>query len=698
MRGLRRHRWVVIALAYTAVVIAGNLAVGRHQSLTGLLAITPVLVSFEWGWPATAAWSLMPLVVAGTDLFGYNQEPSQVMLYRLGAVAVGTALGLYASVDRVRVETALNAKRAHQQAQRQAEAQAAEDRRRHAAAAALADAVGTEEVLAAIFTHAIGAVGGNSIGVWLLDAGGEYIRFGGGAGYVPGSPEAVALVPTGSDLPAAIVLREGRAVTYRSREERDRRWPALAGLATNVEAMAILPLRARGRVFGCLSIGFADQRALTDQDLTALMVVGEECALALDRAVLLDAERQARRTLEFLADGTALMVSSLEADEILQRLVRLAVPRLAEWCAVYVAEEGRFRRAALAVAGHPEASDLLAAADDEMAVDVESAIAGAYRDGTIQVIPDVASVLGRRTGGYPAVTRALLDQAGVRSAVAVPIVAGGQTIGAMTVGYAGDGATHRNDFALLGLAGRAGIALDNARRYRIQLDVAQTLTAALLPDSLPGGDRLAFAARYVPASGGVAGDWYEAAPLPDGTIVFGVGDAAGHGLAAASTMAQLRNGARALAMADMSPAQILGYLSRLVDTSPSKIATAIYGRIDPVTGRGAWASAGHPPPLLVTPAGGAEFLLVDTMALGVVDDPGYVDVPLALAAGSTLVLVSDGVIERRRQTLDVGLAALGGAVARLAGATTEEMADALAEEFCTEPMDDCCLLIVRYRG
>jgi GAF domain-containing protein len=689
---------VVIALAYTAVVIIGNLAVGRHQSLTGLLAITPVLVSFEWEWRATAAWSLLPLVVAGTDLFGYNQEPSQVMFYRLGAVAVGTALGLYASVDRVRVEAALAARRAHEDAQRQAETQAAEEHRRHAAAAALADAVGTEEVLGAIFTHAIGAVGGNSIGVWLLDPNGEYIRFGGGAGYVPGSPEAVASVPTGSDLPAAIVVREGRTVTYRSRQERDRRWPALAALATNVDAMAILPLRARGRVFGCLSIGFADQREFTDLELTALLIVSEECALALDRAVLLDAERQARRTLEFLAEGTALMVSSLEADEILQHLVRLAVPRLAEWCAVYVAENERFRRAALAVAGHPEASDVLAGGDEEIGFDVESAIAAAYRDGTIQVIPDVARVLGSHSGRYGVATRALLDQAGVRSAVAVPIVAGGKTIGAMTVGYAGDGAEHRNDFALLGLAGRAGIALDNARRYRIQLDVAQTLTAALLPDSLPGSDSLMFAARYIPASGGVAGDWYEAEPLSDGTILFGVGDAAGHGLAAASTMAQLRNGARALAMADMSPAQILGYLSRLVDDSPSKIATAIYGRIDPTTGRGFWSSAGHPPPLLTTAAGGTEFLDSATMALGVVDDPSYVDVPLVLAPGSTLVLVSDGVIERRDQSLDVGMAALRAAVARTSGRTPDEMADALAEEFCTEPMDDCCVLIVRYRG
>jgi serine phosphatase RsbU (regulator of sigma subunit) len=292
----------------------------------------------------------------------------------------------------------------------------------------------------------------------------------------------------------------------------------------------------------------------------------------------------------------------------------------------------------------------------------------------------------------------VLREVGVKSGLAVPIMAAGTTIGSMAVGYADDGAGRRDNFALVGLASRAGIALDNARRYRQQLDVAETLTAALLPSRLPDIPTLSLAARYIPASGGVCGDWYEAERLADGTALLGIGDASGHGLAAASTMAELRNGARSLAIAGMSPAAILCCLSKLMDRSASKIATAIYARIHPCTGTGVWASAGHPPPLVLTAGGEVDFLENKGLALGVVDDPRYVDVPIALASGTTLVMVSDGVIERRGADLDHGLCALRQAVKRLANCDPEEMADQLVEEFCGQPLDDCCVLIARYNG
>ena len=134
--------------------------------------------------------------------------------------------------------------------------------------------------------------------------------------------------------------------------------------------------------------------------------VADQCALALDRARLFDAEHAARATLEFLAEATRLMVSSLDPDEVLRRLVELAVPQLGDWCAVMVEDEGVLRLAALRVAGRPEI-DEKAVPDNPVPVDADDPSAHAFTTGEVQIVPEVPADALDKAFGDPLLAGAL---------------------------------------------------------------------------------------------------------------------------------------------------------------------------------------------------------------------------------------------------------------------------------------------------
>ena len=187
----------------------------------------------------------------------------------------------------------------------------------------------------------------------------------------------------------------------------------------------------------------------------------------------------------------------------------------------------------------------------------------------------------------------------------MPVKLRGKPIGAIGLTFLGSGrkVTAQVAEALSGLADRAAIAFDQARHWSAQQKLVQTLMTALLPEEpqpIPG---MAFAARYRPSGDEVAGDWWEVQPMPDGTVLIGLGDAAGHGLPAVSRMSELRHGARALAAIEASPSVLLADLNRLLGHPDAGFATAVYGRLSPSTGELCWASAGHLPPLHVSAQG-----------------------------------------------------------------------------------------------
>ncbi|MFG2495836.1 PP2C family protein-serine/threonine phosphatase [Streptomyces caniferus] len=239
------------------------------------------------------------------------------------------------------------------------------------------------------------------------------------------------------------------------------------------------------------------------------------------------------------------------------------------------------------------------------------------------------------------------------------------------------------------------------RSHAREREVVLALQEAMLPAPGPAGHHRA-AVRYRPAVGAlnVCGDWYDLADLPGDRMAVAVGDVVGHGLAAACVMGQLRSALSAAIRVVGGPAralEVLGIYARSVDGAES--TTAVQAVIDWTTHTIAYSSAGHPPPALLHPDGTVELLDGATdPPLGA--RPEHVDRPEAHAAftdDAVLVLYTDGLIERRHEDIDVGLARLAEGLTRHQGAGAEALADALLAELLPPggATDDAALVIIR---
>ncbi|KOG47986.1 PP2C family protein-serine/threonine phosphatase [Streptomyces decoyicus] len=243
---------------------------------------------------------------------------------------------------------------------------------------------------------------------------------------------------------------------------------------------------------------------------------------------------------------------------------------------------------------------------------------------------------------------------------------------------------------------------ERLRRARVrEREVVLALQEAMLPAPGPVGHHRA-AVRYRPAVGAlnVCGDWYDLADLPGDRMAVAVGDVVGHGLAAACVMGQLRSALSAAARVADGPAralEVLGIYARSVDGAES--TTAVQAVIDWSTHTLSYSSAGHPPPALLHPDGTVELLDRATdPPLGA--RPEHVDRPeaqVAFADDAVLVLYTDGLIERRHEDIDVGLARLAEALTRHRGADAETLADALLADLLPPggATDDAALVIIR---
>lgn len=497
-------------------------------------------------------------------------------------------------------------------------------------------------------------------------------------------------------VPAAEVARTGRPVLLRSLREINERYPALDGHFPTDRSIHVLPVAAAGELFGVLALSFVGGEMPEDAQLAFSESLAATLASALQRSQLAVRDEEGRRALAFLTDATQIMISAPHPSQVVERLVQHAVPALADWCSVYLADGGCLRRVAVAIDGFPGlAAQLKSAPPLELHLDVPHV--RAYLTGKPQL---VAGGMGRLVQTlYPGVDLAGLGgDPGHGTGMCVPIRVREERIGVIAMAFLGSGRaiTAQVTQTLAQLGARAALALDNAQGRDAQQRMVQGLVAALLPSQPPRVDGLEFAARYLPAGGDVAGDWWEADTMPDGTILVGLGDAAGHGMAAMTQMCELRHGARALAAVEASPSALLADLNRRLAAIDAGFATAFYSRLDPATGALRWASAGHVPPLLARADGTVSVLNRRGGApLGTPDVPPGPDTPLTLEPGDTLVLYSDGVIERRYENLDVGLDRLVATVAAHAGGSPDRLADAIVVEHCVARVDDCCLLVVR---
>jgi anti-sigma regulatory factor (Ser/Thr protein kinase) len=243
------------------------------------------------------------------------------------------------------------------------------------------------------------------------------------------------------------------------------------------------------------------------------------------------------------------------------------------------------------------------------------------------------------------------------------------------------------------------LAAQLSRLYDREHQVAETLQRSFLPQRLPTVDGTTIAARYVAGSGetAVGGDWYDAVPAPDGSVVLVIGDVEGSGVAAAAAMSQLRNSLRAFLFEGVPPAEALRRLSRLVERSgEERFATVLCVALRPEDGELSYARAGHLPALIVGADRTTTYLdQALSPPTGIDENASVVEVGAVLEPGSTLILYTDGLVERRDASIDDGLHRLAKAAAT-EGEEPGDLVDRLVDELGgVELQDDIAILAVR---
>jgi serine phosphatase RsbU (regulator of sigma subunit)/anti-sigma regulatory factor (Ser/Thr protein kinase)/PAS domain-containing protein len=283
----------------------------------------------------------------------------------------------------------------------------------------------------------------------------------------------------------------------------------------------------------------------------------------------------------------------------------------------------------------------------------------------------------------------------------VPLVSHGRSIGAMALSFGEVRELDAEERALaVTLAEQCAQALERARLHQREHDVALTLQHSMLPSELPEVPGLRLTGRYRAAveSLEVGGDWYDVLALPDGRVGLAVGDVVGRGLRAATTMGQLRSALAALALSVRSPAQVLDDLELFVrQVDGARLGTVVYCVLDPAAGTLRYACAGHPPPLVLHPDGTTVYLQGGRSPLLCALPPQLLrrrpEGEHVLAPGDTLLLYSDGLVERRRESLDVGLRRLATLAADYAAADDDMWCERLVDDMLAGSGDDDVALL-----
>ncbi|HEU0025346.1 MAG TPA: SpoIIE family protein phosphatase [Thermoleophilaceae bacterium] len=291
-----------------------------------------------------------------------------------------------------------------------------------------------------------------------------------------------------------------------------------------------------------------------------------------------------------------------------------------------------------------------------------------------------------------------LREKGVKSLLGVPLIVEGTVLGVLHVGSLRERVFTDDDVGLLQRAGdRAALAISGRMTDRDR-DLVAALQRSLIP-RLPEVPGMSLEGRYLPAaSARLGGDWYDAFPLPGGRLGMAIGDVSGRGFHAAALMGQLRSALRAYGMDRVPPGDVVERLSALLrQLEPGRNATLLYLLLDPQEGSLQIAGAGHPPPLVIEGDGTCSYLeLPGSVPLGAVRYASYEEVDARLEPGSTIVLYTDGWVERPGEPLDVGLERLRSVVCD-AGHDPDELCRVITEALLPSgaTRDDAALLVAR---
>jgi GAF domain-containing protein len=531
-----------------------------------------------------------------------------------------------------------------------------------------------DEVVEAAVKHLADAIGAAVTTLMLRD--GDELVLVGGHGLQDGVAERWHRFPIEHRNPASEAAREARPVLVNDRDEIAARYPDMVADTPDGRSVVGLPLGTTGAPVGVAGLTFEDAWLPGPGELDLLMTFAEACGQAIRRVrARTDAEERASQ-LEFLADVSAELARSLDYRSTLAQVANLIVPVLADWCAVDILERGELTTLAVA---HSDPAKVAWAWELQRRYPPDrsspTGVRNVVRTGRSELyesITDEMLVAAARDEEHLRLCREL----DLRSAIVVPLNVHDRTFGAITLIRAErDRRYGPADLAMAeDLGRRAATAIENAQLHSATSDVARELQRAVLPadlDTIPGW-RVAAYSQPGDASG-VGGDFYDAVPLPDGRLAVFIGDVMGHGVQAAAAMASLRASVRAFMSVDPAPAAVLDYLHKMFDLlSITQLVSLVYLVIDPAKATLDLVNAGHCPPVIVAKDSAVRFASTPPRRpLGTERDVCR-SATFPFEATDTLLLYTDGLVERRTENIDEGLERVRDQATLLTGADLPE--------------------------
>jgi anti-anti-sigma factor len=476
-------------------------------------------------------------------------------------------------------------------------------------------------------------------------------------------------MPLAARTPITDTARDGEPRYITSADEGRRGYPEAWIDVPGYPRLLTLPLRAAHDRLGVVAVGLPAGDLPAD-DRAAALALADQCAHALQRAGLLAAESVARRTAEGLSDVVSALSGATTPAQVAAVITRHALA-LGASEAVVVQRAG-----------------------DQIEV-----LAGP--PGRVRVADDHPLMKAMRLG-QPLWPGKSVHEDGLPCDAVVPLLLEGRAIGAIGLAFAPSaprmGPSQRA--IIRTVAGQCAQALDRARLHAVEHEVAEVLQRSLLPRELPRLARLAATSRYLAGSADTqaGGDWYDIIPVDDHRVAVAVGDVVGHGPGAAAVMGQLRSALASYLLEGHGPAAALERLDRFAARIPgAQGSTCVCLTLDWLSGELRFARAGHLPLLLVDQDGARYAEAGAGTVLAVVGRPAFVEGNVTIAPGTSVVLYTDGLVERRDEVIDEGLARLAAAAARHRDDDPDSLADAVVADALgdTGPTDDVALVVVR---
>ena len=554
---------------------------------------------------------------------------------------------------------------------------------------AISQALPVEEVADRALSASIEALGALGGGAYLAEGGSLRLIAAEGI-FTSAVGDRLDVVPVDADMAMCASFASGTVNWLPTYREWKRRYAFGASMFEGIARSTIaIPFGLEDRVVGVMTLVFTDENVLDRPERRLARTIGHQAAVALERSQLYEREMARSRRTEQIQHLIAQLAGSADAAGIAAILTSTAMQVLgADAAAVLLVDEGADATANIvATSGFPDAV-LDAAVGDAQGPAREAVATGR------PVFLRTADAVAVR---YPALAGAL------GSALAeLPLSAGGETIGALLMRFSEPQPFDLEQVDLLaGVAGEAAQATQRARVRRREREISRTLQDSLLPDEPTASWYGARVTTWYSAGTqdlDVGGDWYDAIELPDGRLGVSIGDVVGRGLRAAAAMGQLRSALRGIALEMRGPAATLEALNRFATRTPrTELATVAYGEYDPMTGAFVYACAGHPPP--VACIDGRAIVLQDGRSplLAAGYDGPREEATCFLPPHATLLLYTDGLIERRDEPFQRGVDRLGATLERVGDGDPADLVDAVVEAVLgsRERTDDAALLVLR---